>query len=278
MTAPSGAQPVWTDVERAGVAWRESGSGTPLVFLHGLGGTRGSWNPQLEYFASTRRCLAWDMPGYGASAPVEPLTFATIADQFALMLDVAEIDVADVVGLSFGGMHALHAALRHPDRIDRLVLAGTSPAFGMDGTHPDDWMADRFGPLDAGETPASMASGVLDAIAARPLETTVRSDLIEAFGRIPVAGFRAAVQCLPTNDVRDQIHRIEHPSLVIVGQLDAETPVSYAKVLADGLANAELVVLDGIGHLSPSEDSPRFNDLVNTFMQSTYSKAAGDPS
>lgn len=248
-----------------------------MVFLHGLGGTRGSWNPQLDYFSSTRRCLAWDMPGYGASAPVEPLTFATIADQFALMLDLAGIDVADVIGLSFGGMHALHAAIGHPDRINRLVLASTSPAFGMDGTDPDEWMTDRLAPLDDGEVPATMAAGVLDAIAGKPLDAIVRADLVEAFGRIPVSGFRAAVQCLPTNDVRDQLHLIEQPTLVIVGELDAETPLSYAQVLADGLVNAHLVVLDGIGHLSPSEDSPRFNDVVDTFFQSA-SKATGDPS
>ena len=43
------------------------------------------------------------------------------------------------MGESFGGMHALHAALRHPDRVGRLVLANTSAAFGLDGTDPDAW-------------------------------------------------------------------------------------------------------------------------------------------
>lgn len=247
-------------------AWIERGSGQPLVFLHGLGGTSDSWNPQLDYFAATRRCLAWDMPGYGSSTPEEPLTYASIADRLVGFLDDAGVETADLVGLSFGGMHALHAALRHPTRIDRMVLSNTSPAFGMDGTDPDEWKQARLGPLDAGETPATIAPMVLDAIAGRPLEAGIRADLIAALGRISNDGLRAAVECLPHNDIREQLHKIAYRCLVIAGEIDVETPVAYAQVLADGLPNARLEVLSGVGHLSPSEDPATFNNLVADFL------------
>ena len=68
-----------TDVDGP-LAWREYGRGDPVVFLHGLGGSRTSWEPQLSGLGDAFRCIAWDMPGYGASAPVEPLTFTAIAD------------------------------------------------------------------------------------------------------------------------------------------------------------------------------------------------------
>lgn len=238
----------------------------PIVFLHGLGGTSGSWNPQLDHFSATHRCLAWDMPGYGDSDPEVPLTYEAIADRLVAMLDDAEIDQADLVGLSFGGMHALHTALRHSTRIGRMVLANTSPAFGMDGTDPDEWKQLRLGPLDAGETPATMAPRILDAIAGRPLDPAIRAELITAFGRISSAGLRASVECLPHNDIRDRLHELDHHCLVIAGKLDDETPVSYAQVLADGLSNARLEILSGIGHLSPSEDPAIFNDLVERFL------------
>lgn len=255
-----------TDHTHPPVAWREIGHGPPVVFLHGLGGTRTAWGPQLRALSDRFRCVAWDMPGYGDSEPIRPLTYETIADRLIVLLDRLEIESADLVGLSFGGMHALHAALRHPDRVNRLVLADSSPAFGMDGTTPEEWMASRLAPIDAGRTPADMAEDVIDAITATPLSGPIRSETVAAFARISPEGFRAAVQCLPSNDVRAQLPGIEHRSCVIVGELDHETPVSYARTLADGLPNAEFHIIAGAGHLTPAEAPQRFNQLVAEFL------------
>lgn len=87
-----------------------------------------------------------------------------------------------------------------------------------------------------------------------------------AFARITPEALRAAVECLPHNDVRSELAAITAPALVVAGELDAETPVSYARTLADGLANSELVVLDGIGHLAASEAPEQFNSLVSGFL------------
>ena len=248
------------------VAWREQGRGQPVVLLHGLGGSRTSWEPQLRGLSDEFRAIAWDMPGYGASAPVEPLTFAAVADAVARLLDAAGVDRAHLVGESFGGMHALHTALHHPDRVGRMVLANTSPAFGLDGTDPAAWRAARLAPLDAGLTPADIAVDVLTAVAGPGLGDEVLSMRAAAFARIPSTGLRAAVECLPSHNVLDRLVEIAAPTLVIAGELDAETPVAYARALVDGLPNAELVVLDGIGHLAVSEAPETVNRLVRTFL------------
>lgn len=255
-----------TDHVGGKIAWRESGAGRPVLFLHGLGGTRISWGPQLRGLSSRFRCIAWDMPGYGDSAPLVPLTYRSIADQLVDFLDTLQIERADLVGLSFGGMHALHTAIAHPDRVGRMVLADTSPAFGMDGTTRDEWVEARFAPLNNGQTVGDIAETVVDAITAVQLNGQVREETVTAFSQIGSPGFRAAVECLPTNNIRGQLQSISHPSLVIVGELDEETPVSYAQALADGLVNAQIEVLDGVGHLSPAEDPDRFNQLVGRFL------------
>ena len=249
------------------IAWRELGDGPPVVFLHGLGGTRVSWGPQLRGLSDQFRCIAWDMPGYGDSEPLEPLTYKGIADRLVGFLDHLELEHADLVGLSFGGMHALHTAINYPDRVRRMVLADSSPAFGMDGTTVEDWTRSRLEPLDRGETPADAADHVIDAITARTLTGEIRSETVDGFARISPRGFRAAVGCLPHNDVRDELGMIQHPSLVVVGELDEETPVSYATTLSNGLWDSQLVVLDGVGHLSPAEDPERFNQLVSRFLR-----------
>lgn len=254
------------DHDESSLAWREAGQGPVVVFLHGLGGSRTAWDPQLHSLSDRFRCVAWDMPGYGRSAPRTPLTFPVVADALADLLDLLQVDRAHLVGESFGGMQAVHTALRYPDRIDRLVLTNTSPAFGMNGTEPDEWRRARLEPLDDGQEPAQFASAVLQAISGPLLTGSSLQARIDAFGRISAAGLRAAIECLPTNDVRQELHRVAQSCLVIAGELDEETPPEYAEVLHAGLPRSRLVVLPGIGHLAASEAPDRFNELVRSFL------------
>lgn len=248
------------------IAWREAGDGPAVLLLHGLGGTRLAWEPQLEGLADRFRCIAWDLPGYGASEPLPELTFPAIVDAIVRLLDVLALERAHVVGLSFGGQQALHLALTHPDRIDRLVLADTSARFGADGTDPEAWMRLRLDPLDAGVTPADMAAPVLDSITAPGWAGRERDRLIHAFAQIPSSGLRASVRCLPSHDVTARLGEIAAPTLVIVGDLDEETPVSYAEALRDGIPGARLEIIPGAGHLTPSETPRAFNHHLAEFL------------
>ena len=260
------SRPEPVDRDTGPIAWREAGSGPLVLFLHGLGGSRTAWDPQLTALADQYRCVAWDLPGYGRSAPIEPLTFASIADAVVDLLDVLGSPKAHLVGESFGGMQALHVAIRHPDRVGRMVLTNTSPAFGMNGTNADEWIRSRLGPLDAGATPADLAPGVLRAIAGPLLVGSRFDDRVAAFARIDADGLRAAVHCLPTNDVRADLGRITAPTLLVAGELDEETPVAYAQVLHDGLATSRLEILEGVGHLAAAEVPQQFTSLVRSFL------------
>jgi 3-oxoadipate enol-lactonase len=248
------------------IAWIEAGGGPPVIFLHGVGGSRTAWGPQLRGLGDRFRCIAWDMPGYGDSELLEPLTFEAIADRLVGLLDTLAIQRADLVGLSFGGMHAMHTALRHPERVNRLVLADTSPRFGANGTTAAEWTAARMEPLERGETPADAAERVIDAITSVTLTGQIRDEVVGAYGRIPVDGFRASLRCLPTHDVLDRLDAITHPTRVIVGELDEETPIAYSQSIVDGIPHSDLRILDGVGHLSPSEAPDRFNALVAEFL------------
>ena len=254
------------DVDRLPVAWREAGKGEVVLFLHGLGLTRTSWDSQLGDLSDRWRCVAWDMPGYGKSSPVEPLTFAAITDAIAGLLDVLEVQRAHVCGLSLGGQQALHFALAHPGRVASLILADTSAAFGGDGTDPDAWLKARLAPLEAGLTPADFAHDVLCSVAGPEFGGDSLAAAVASFSRITSAGLRAACECLTTHDVRGRLEEIAMPTLVIVGELDEETPLAYSRLLADRIPGAELVVIDGAGHLSPCEAPAEFNATVRRFL------------
>ncbi len=268
-THATGSASPFQDHEHRGLGWRQIGdpSRPAVLFLHGLGGSRTAWDSVMQRLSSRWFCVAWDLPGYGVSSPVEPLTFPAIADTAARLLDELGVGRAHVVGLSFGGQQAQHLALRHPERVRSLVLADTSAIFGADGTDVEAWKRLRLDPLDRGTTPAMMAAGVVDAITADGFDGPERDRAIQAFSRIPSSGLRAAVECLPSHDTRELLSSIGCPTLVVIGEHDHETPRSYSKVLAEEIPDASLEVIDGVGHLTPSEAPTEFAVLVETFLE-----------
>lgn len=263
------------DRDEQPIAWREAGpsDGDVVLFLHGLGATRTSWDHQLDALADRWRCVAWDMPGYGASPSLaEALTFELIADAVIGLLDTLGADAAHLVGLSFGGMHALHAALRHPDRVRSLTLVDSSPAFGLDGeTTREAWVAARLEAIDGGATVRDISPLVLDSISGPGFSGTDRDYAIASMNRIGEDGLRAAVHLLPDHDVRDRLGTIEAPTLVVVGELDEETPPSYAAALAAGIAGTrQHEVIPGVGHLTPLEAPATFNPILRSFLETVH--------
>ncbi len=255
------------DVDATPVAWREAGSGPLVLFLHGLGMTRTGFDPQLAALAPDYRCVAWDMPGYGASPmPAGGLSFPALADSVAGLIDALGETQAHVAGLSMGGQIALHTALRHPGRVRSLVLLDSSPAFGLDGTDPETWKRLRLDALDAGETPASMAEPVLRSIMAPGVDAGAVAAVAASMARISADGLRAAVEFLPTHDVRDRLGEIGAPTLVVVGEHDRETPLSYAEALANGIPGAVLRIAPGAGHIANVEAPEAVNAALRAHL------------
>jgi 3-oxoadipate enol-lactonase len=217
------------------------------------------------------------MPGYGASAPPPAWTFDALAGAAATWITGFGVGPAHVVGLSLGGMIALHLALAHPGLIRSLVLCDTSPAFGFDGTtDAGAWVATRLAPIRAGATPASIAAGVIGSIMA-PGATAV-DEACAAMARIDPEAFEGAVRCVPSHDVRQRLSEIAAPTLVVVGDLDRETPPSYARHLADRIADSRYVEIAGAGHISNLERPTQFDAAVLDFLADVATTPAGSDS
>ena len=109
---------------------------------------------------------------------------------------------------------------------------------------------------------------MIASIAAPGFHGVERDRTIAAFSRIPEAGFRAACQLLPTHDVRHRLGEVTVPTLVIVGELDEETPPAYSEELHAAIGDSRLEIIPAAGHISPAEAPEAFNDLVHEFLGS----------
>ena len=257
------------DVDEQPTGWREAGTTTAVaVFLHGLGGSRISWGPQLEALSAQRRIVAWDAPGYGVSAPIAETTFAAYAERAADLLRTVSLDVpVDLVGLSLGGMIAQYTAARYPELVRSLTLMCTSPAFGLDGTDPQQWRDARLSGLEHFGSPGAAAPAILGSLVG-PNGAHVVPEAVEAMKRIPMQGLLDAIATITTHDARAILPTIDVPTLVLVGSADDETPITYAHAIVDLMPNARLQVIDGVGHLLNLEAPQAVNEAVLTHWRS----------
>jgi pimeloyl-ACP methyl ester carboxylesterase len=132
------------------------GQGEPLVLIHGGLTTIGEMEGWVQALAKTRQVIAVEMQGHGRTADTDrPMSFATMGDDIAALLNYLEIPRADLVGHSFGGASAIRAGIRHPDKVRRLVVI-SSPlcqvrlvSRGAEGHEPDQRVNGRKHDADA---------------------------------------------------------------------------------------------------------------------------------
>lgn len=249
-------------------AYRIAGDGPEtILYLHGIGGDRTSFDAQIGACGPGFTHLAWDMPGYGDSAALPEMTFPGLAAAAVRLLDELAIETAHVVGHSMGGMIAQELAARHQDRIASLVLSATSPAFGKPG---GDWQQDflkaRLAPLDNGKTPADLAPQIVEALVAEGANDAAKKAALASMSRITPDAYRAALTCLVTFDRRDTLPKINLPCLAIAGEHDTTAPPKVVARMAEAIPGAAYVLLPGVGHLANLEDPAAFNAALADFL------------
>lgn len=240
-----------------------------ILYLHGVGGDSTSFDAQIGAGGPGFAHIAWDMPGYGDSAPLPEMTFAALAEAALRLIDALEIEKAHVIGHSMGGMIAQELAARHPDRVASLVLSATSPAFGKsDGDWQKKFLAARLAPLDAGKTPADLAPAIVEALVADGANEAAKAAAIASMSRITPEAYRAALTCLVTFDRRDALATIEVPTLAIAGEFDTTAPPKVVARMADAIPGARYVLLPGVGHLANVESPAAYNAALGEFFAS----------
>jgi pimeloyl-ACP methyl ester carboxylesterase len=248
-------------------ALRAGRGGPAVVLLHGLGGNAESWRPQLDALADRHRVLAWEMPGYGRSAPLPELTFSAVNDALARLLDAEGIAAAHLVGHSLGAMVAQEFALAHPERVRSLALLAGSGRFGPPGgSWQQRFVAARLAPLDAGQSMAEIADAALLRLFAGPVDPARRALARAALAAVPAATYRAALALLAGFDALDRLPALHLPALLVGGEHDPMAPPEGLRRLRDALPGARLEIVPGAGHWLGLECPERLNPLLHDFL------------
>jgi len=246
-------------------------TGTPLLLIVGLGGSSRGWHAlQVPEFSAAHRTITYDHRGVGASQdPGGAFSIADLADDAARLLDNIGIERAHVLGAFMGGMVAQELALRHPGRVERVVLVGTYAR------------ADAKRRMLLEKWKAMVGHGLPLAVIAQERmlwtlsdETLEQTDLIHpmmhGFLRnampMPDAVFVRQCDACIGHDASERLAALLHPTLLVCGQEDLLTPPRLHRVLLAALPEAQLVTIPNAAHLVMAEATERFNQTVLHFL------------
>jgi 3-oxoadipate enol-lactonase len=253
------------------IAWERRGEGPPLVLVHGLGYGRWGWEPVVDGLADRFEVILFDNRGIGGSdVPPGPYTAAEMAADVERVLDEARLDSAHVLGTSLGGMIAQEFALTRPGRVDRLVLACTTPG-GPEAFPLPEGTLQLIAEAPLLEPVVALRRFVENALA--PATVAERPELVERIvaRRLGAPQDPAAwVAQAAAGAVFDRfaaMGRISAPTLVQHGTEDRVVDVRNASVLAAGIPDARLELFEGGGHLYFWEQPERFVASVAAFLE-----------
>jgi pimeloyl-ACP methyl ester carboxylesterase len=253
---------------------RWDGGGARVLLLHGIGGGSRAWDDGASRTGQRLAdagfdAVAVDLPGYGASPIVAPLTIAAMAR--AALEAIAAFDdhrSVAVVGHSMGGMVAQEMAYLDPRRIDALVLVGTSPAFGKpDGAWQERFLRERLAPLDAGQGMAALAPMLVRAMCAPGTDDARLAFAAGLMAAVPESTYRAALRGLMGFDRRANLSRLAMPVLALAGELDPNAPPAVMQGMAQRIPGAEYLALPAVGHLVNIEAPEAFANAVIDFLR-----------
>ncbi len=217
-----------------------------LLGIHGVGGTKDQWRPQIEYFASRVRIVVPDLRGHGATPERDAYTIDRITGDLRQLIETRALPTPLVVlGHSYGGVFALHLALTHPELVSRVVLIGVSRRF-------------NYGRLFTFATHAPVPTALLDALRrwffAHRFHATagvMRAYLAQAL--LPWRGW-------------DRLNAIRQPVLAIAGKLDVVAPPGAVARMISQIPQGQLRVVPRAMHLIHLQQPLATNRLIDEFV------------
>ncbi len=257
----------YADVNGINLYYEIHGSGRPLILLHGGLGSGEMFGPVIQKLAANHQVIAVDLQGHGRTADIDrPLDVRLMADDIAALIDHLGIDKPDIVGYSLGGGVAFFTAVRHPDKVGKLVMAA---AHIRRDAIPAEMLAQQ------GQVSAAAAEFMKDTpmyelyqrVAPRPQDFP---RLLDKVGQSMAKDF----------DFTEEVRGLQVPTLIVAADADMAPPSHYVemfKLLDGGLRDGgwmgegrpkgghALAILPGLTHYNLAA-SPLFAEATLAFL------------
>ena len=256
--------------------YEETGSGTPVIFVHEFAGGQRSWEPQIRHFGRRYRVIAYNARGYPPSDVPETISFYSqnrAADDIVAVLDHLGIERTHAVGLSMGGFAVLHFGFRHPERARSLTVGGCG--YGAEPSQREQFRAEA-------ETIAAFIksqgmAAFADKYAYGPTRVQLENKDPRGFAefKLLLAGHSATgsantmLGCQRERpslyNLVDQMKALTAPTLIMMG--DEDWPCLTPGILMkQNIPSAALVVMPNCGHGINVEEPSAFNAIVSDFL------------
>lgn len=253
------------------IYYEMTGRGQRLLFINGTGGDlRNPLGPMQSPLARHFNLLAYDQRGLGQTdKPDRPYSMREYADDVARLLNAVGWQRCHVLGYSFGGMVAQELAIRHPDRIDKLVLCVTSPGGAGGSSYP----LHELGKLGSEER-ARRGIGLADLRRTPEWQASHPDEVAQFIGQALAAerahadepgwaeGRARQLEARRHHDTFDRLGRISAPTLICGGRYDGIALAATQERMAARIPNAELRMFEG-GHLFVMQDRSAYPVIID---------------
>lgn len=250
------------------IAYREMGSGLPIILLHGFPHDSTMWDEQLAALSTSYRVIAPDLRGFGQSGFGQPFSIESLADDVHALLQSLGAVPCVLGGLSMGGYVALAFARKYPKALKGLLLMDTRAAGDTPETRQQrDKSIETVKTEGARSIAKQMLPKMLTAatLADQPELAKQVMSMMESCP--PQAMTAALIAMRDRPDMSDELPSIACPTLVIVGDADAVTPVAMAEAMQKAIPNSTLKIITGAAHLSPTEQPEQVNRAISDFLK-----------
>jgi 3-oxoadipate enol-lactonase len=250
----------------AKIYWDEQGSGEPILLIMGLSYPSYMWHRSRPVLAQRYRTIAFDNRGVGQSdVPPGAYSMALMASDAAAVLDAAGVRDAHVFGVSMGGMIAQEFALQYPERVRSLVLACTASG-GPHAVRADATAMQVL--MRQGMTPEEASAAIIPFIyhPATPRERIDEDMAIRMKWYPTPQGYFGQLQGILAWEAYSRLAQITAPTLVVHGEMDLLVPCANARLIAERIPGAKLILIPNASHIFETDQPGAANPTILEFL------------
>jgi pimeloyl-ACP methyl ester carboxylesterase len=260
--------------DKTSICYIDKGFGTPVIFIHGMGGDLTHFEYNIKYFKDSFRCIALDLPGYGKSdKPDIDYTISYYTEVLKEFLEKLNIKKCILVGNSMGGHISIMFTLENQEAVEKLILVDSA---GLTKLAPFLELFIKYG----------MGSSLVSLPASRFIDKGIKNIFFDTesehckkmtnlFSQIfenkeeyskYIKAVKSNMKTMVVSRVSYRLSELVLPILIVWGKYDIMVPVNYAYKFLNATPNSKLAVIDEAGHVPMLEKHEVFNPILNDFL------------